>query len=288
MMSAVVGDLPTQWRKHTKGGLTIAFASSIKHSQKITAAFKDQGIGAAHLDGAATPNMRRKMLEDFRAGHLRVLVNCNILGMGFDLPELEAVILARPTMSWALHTQQVGRVMRPAPGKEQAVVLDHVGNHSRHGLPLDDRTLTLDGEARDRQSESVTKTCPVCFNVEPTGAQVCRMCGEEFKPETRSEIRKLGGDLVEVKKATDQDKATLMETLLREARRRGYQRGWAARRYRAEFGVLPRGKWYGPLVKTLIGGCKHAKRSPTGGCLFCREGTPLGEREWWARGKERW
>ena len=72
-----------------------------------------------------------------RDGEILVLCNVDLFGEGFDVPDCEAVQLLRPTKSLTLYIQQAMRPMRinPAdPGKE-AIILDHVGNYTRHGFP---------------------------------------------------------------------------------------------------------------------------------------------------------
>jgi superfamily II DNA or RNA helicase len=87
-------------------------------------------------------------------GELHGVSSCDIISEGFDVPVVTAAILLRPTQSLGLHLQQIGRVLRPAPGKERAIVIDHVGNVAEcladvwsfnHGRAEDDREWSLDG-----------------------------------------------------------------------------------------------------------------------------------------------
>jgi ATP-dependent helicase IRC3 len=76
---------------------------------------------------------RKQLLEDFKQGHYRVLVNCAILTEGFDLPQIDAVLLARPTRSRNLFSQMIGRGLRLSPqtGKKDCLILDLVGTIER-------------------------------------------------------------------------------------------------------------------------------------------------------------
>lgn len=85
-------------------------------------------VPACAIVSATTPKAEREcILSDFKAGRIKVIANVGILSLGFDFPELETVVLARPSMSLALYYQQVGRVLRPHPDKESAFVVDMVG-----------------------------------------------------------------------------------------------------------------------------------------------------------------
>ena len=74
-----------------------------------------------------------------------MLTSCDLISEGLDVPNVSAVILLRPTKSLTLYLQQVGRGMRPAPGKAALVVLDHVGNVIEHGLPDQEPQWSLSG-----------------------------------------------------------------------------------------------------------------------------------------------
>ena len=82
-----------------------------------------------------------------------VLSNVDIVSEGFDVPDCEAVQLARPTKSLVLYLQQVGRCMRPALGKEHGIVLDNAGLWLEHGLSYIDREWTLEGKKKSRKKE---------------------------------------------------------------------------------------------------------------------------------------
>jgi DNA repair protein RadD len=109
---------------------------------------------AASLPSAAvvtadTPaGERRRILDDFKAGRIKVVTNVGIVAIGFDFPELEAVVLARPTVSLSVYYQQVGRALRPAPGKDKAVIVDMVGLVEQFGR-VEDLHLEAGGRRGD-------------------------------------------------------------------------------------------------------------------------------------------
>lgn len=108
-----------QDRKHT-----IVFASGIDHANAITQCFNDNGIDARSIDSTIDSKERSQTLEDFKAGKFKVLVNVSILTTGFDFTALDCVIMARSTKSRILYMQCLGRVLRLAEGKENALVID--------------------------------------------------------------------------------------------------------------------------------------------------------------------
>jgi len=156
--ATLVGDIVAHWQEWAPGQKTIVFAASILHSQHIIQQFQDAGVAAAHLDGGMATPERERILAAWRRGDLQVVSNCQILTEGFDFPELSCCILARPTKSVALYLQMVGRVLRVAPGKSGALILDHAGNILEHGPPHIERVWTLQGASKKRRTEK-THAC---------------------------------------------------------------------------------------------------------------------------------
>ncbi len=146
----LVGDIVSHWQEWGRGQKTIVFAANVAHSQHIVAQFQAAGVNAAHLDGTMSLPEREGVLSAWRGTGLDVVSNCQILTEGFDFPELSCCILARPTKSVALYLQMVGRVLRTAPGKQGAIILDHAGNVIEHGPPQIERVWTLQGAAKKR------------------------------------------------------------------------------------------------------------------------------------------
>jgi superfamily II DNA or RNA helicase len=95
--NSLVGDIVTNWIKRANGLKTIAFAVDVRNSQHIAAEFVRAGIGAEHVDGDTPIKQREHILSRLASGMTTVVSNCNVLTEGFDLPDLEGLILARPT-----------------------------------------------------------------------------------------------------------------------------------------------------------------------------------------------
>ena len=135
--------------------------------------------------------------------------SCDIISEGFDVPIVTAAILLRPTQSLGLHLQQIGRVLRPAKGKDRAIVIDHVGNvaHCRkeqwvlnHGRAEDVRVWSLESRAKG-ESKTPIKRCPECLGMIPAAARECPLCGLLFDVTERGNLEQLDGDLEEVPNA---------------------------------------------------------------------------------------
>ena len=183
--SVIFGGAVENWKKFAEGRQTIVYCSSINTSKATAQAFQEAGITAAHLDGTTHKTDRERIVADFRNGKIKVLCNVDLFGEGFDVPDCEAVILLRPTRSLALHIQQSMRSMRYKPGKT-AIILDHVGNYTRHGLPDDEREWTLQQKKKTKKNGKVNvKNCPNCCAVVPSGKQACPNCGYEFMAKRR-------------------------------------------------------------------------------------------------------
>jgi superfamily II DNA or RNA helicase len=123
---AVVSELPGR-----KGAV---FAPTVASSQALAGRLTALGQRAEHLDGETPKPERKAMLDRFRAGTTRWLCNVGIISEGFDVPDMDAVVLARPTRSRIFFRQSVGRALRPSPGKTGAIVLDVVGASDGHTL----------------------------------------------------------------------------------------------------------------------------------------------------------
>lgn len=113
---------------------TIVFATSIDHATSLAKCFNDNGIDARSIDSTLDSNEREGTLDDFKKGKFKVLVNVAILTTGFDMPELDCIIMARPTKSKILYVQCLGRGLRIFEGKRDCLVLDIVDNASKHSL----------------------------------------------------------------------------------------------------------------------------------------------------------
>lgn len=235
----ITGDVIAHYKRFCAGKRAIVFCVSVAHSKHVVDSFNAAQIPAAHVDGETPQEERDATIRRFRDGHISLLSNVELFGEGFDVPSIEATILLRPTQSLGLYLQQVGRGLRPAPGKAQAIILDHVGNCERHGLPDEDRSWSLDGHRDNRksqQSSGSVRICDRCFAAQFSGRPACQFCGFIFEKSPR-EIDQKEGELSEIDKEAirrqrmkEQGSALDRNALLALAIKRGYKspHGWVA------------------------------------------------------------
>jgi superfamily II DNA or RNA helicase len=159
----ITGDLVTTYQKYAEGKSNLVFAVSIEHSKEIVQAFKAAGISAEHVDGETDDLERDRIFARFRSKETMVLSNVNVATEGTDIPGIESIQVARPTMSLILHLQMLGRGLRPSPGKEHCIIIDHSDNWAKHGLPDEDREWTL--EPVSLKPARFTQSCPKCHHI---------------------------------------------------------------------------------------------------------------------------
>ena len=123
------------WLQYVKDKRTVIFCASVKHAQEIAGRLHDAGVAAEAVSGEVKASDRREVLARFEKGETKVLCACDLLNEGWDCPATEVLFMARPTMSKVLYTQQLGRGMRLAPGKESLMVFDFVDNASQYNMP---------------------------------------------------------------------------------------------------------------------------------------------------------
>ena len=114
----------------------IVYAISIDHARRIADYYQQQGIPTVAIDSKTPREERKRMVEEFKAGKVQVMVNVDVFSEGFDCPDVEFVQLARPTLSLAKYLQQVGRGLRSSVGKVSCMLIDNVGLCQVFGLPV--------------------------------------------------------------------------------------------------------------------------------------------------------
>ncbi len=260
MKASLLGDIAKTFRKRAfrpDGShlSAILFGSSVAHSKACRDALVADGVNAIHLDADTHADERRAMLGRLRSGEPIVICNVRVLTTGFDYRGLECLIDAGPTKSLSLFIQKQSRVLRSAPGKTSALILDHAcnikGRQDSHGMPHADRNWTMDGiEKKDRELIPSLRTCPECFAIFPP-APACPECGHAFDVNPR-EIRETDGDLDEVVHApTLEERKDAFYTLCETAVKLRMGRGFVISQYKSKFGMQPRFEWPPSLPEDL-------------------------------------
>lgn len=194
---SVTGDAVAHYERHAKGKAAVVFTVSVKHAKDVAEDFTRAGYRFVAVDGGMNRIDRKRAIEDLRVGKIHGVTSCEIIGEGVDLPRAEVVILLRPTESLTLAMQQIGRGLRPYPGKDRCIILDHASVIRRHGFPDQPRDWTLEGCGAGQASDRApaVRTCEVCYAMFQSGA--CPRCGHLNAQKDRK-VTELEGDLVQV------------------------------------------------------------------------------------------
>jgi len=171
----------------------LIFASGVEHGQHVVRVLAEQhGIECGFISGETPGGERDHLLARFRheaadglfaSQPLKYLCNVNVLTTGFDAPNIDCVVLLRPTMSPGLYYQMVGRGFRLHPDKANCLVLDFCGNVLRHG-PVDQ--IKVKEITPGAGGQAPAKECPECHSVIAAGYARCPDCGYEFPPPEKS------------------------------------------------------------------------------------------------------
>lgn len=256
----VTGDIVSEWAKMTyevfgEPRKTIVFCSGVAHGADLAQKFAEAGYNFVSISYRDDDEFKRQAIEDFAKPDTQIhgLIATDILTKGFDVPDVMIGISARPfSKSFSSHVQQMGRVMRPHPGKEFALWLDHSGNYLRFrdqwdalysgGVDeLDDGAEKTRPEPTDREKEDAK--CPSCHSLWPGNSDVCLHCGHVRQ--RRNEVVALPGELtaigeVAVKEKYDSaTKERWYRELLGYCGQKGYSEGWAYWKYQEKFGIKP-------------------------------------------------
>jgi superfamily II DNA or RNA helicase len=240
-----IAKIVEQWKLLASGRRTIAFAVNVKHSKHICEAFNFEGIHCAHVDGTTPLKERERIYRQLENGKILVLSSCQTLTEGFDVPSVSAVLLCRATQSRALNVQMIGRGLRLSSqtDKHDCIVLDFVGNISRHGFIEDIQDIKLSYGLEPNQGAAPTKLCPVsdggCSAILYTFQMVCPHCGYHF------EIRRLQLTLglKQMIRPDDVLRIKFYRAKLKEAFEKNYSPGWAAKIFQELYGHYPPWDW---------------------------------------------
>lgn len=246
----IVGDCVAEYLKHGDGKKFIAFGVNVQHCEELKKQFMAAGVQCELYTYHTNDDERRLIVEEFRKrdSFVRGLISVSALSKGFDVADVEVVILARPLRKgFAEHIQMIGRGLRPHPDKKDCIILDHAGNMMRFWNDMQDffengASELDDGKRKDKKTkpkkERVPVKCPKCFHVHKP-APMCSACGFEYPRRTtvshvEGELRELVGT---VKDGSERE--ALYAQLLHIAHSRGYKEGWAKHKYRERTGAWP-------------------------------------------------
>ena len=240
----ITGDAVQHYMDMAHGKRCVVMCVTIKHAQHVAAQYQAFGISAASIEGTMSTKEREDTLEKFRNGEILVLTNVQLLVEGVDIPGIEVLQWLRPTQSLIVWMQGNGRGFRPSEGKDKLIILDHVNNWSRHGMPDTQREWSLDGRPKQKRGERDSQdlgiqSCGHCLHVFRSGVPVCPKCGKEVELKERK-IEQVDGLLEKIErqneikhKKIEQGTARSLEDLVALGIRRKLNNaaGWAVNVY---------------------------------------------------------
>jgi|SRR6185312_9376636 len=220
----IVGDVVRKYLEHGEGKLGVTFAVDIEAAEELAAAYNKAGVPAEVITADTPIGIRAQLMRQFRSRVLLQLVSVDCLGEGVDVPAIEIVSMVRKTASFQLYAQQFGRALRvmvsaehasawssytdeqrlaaiACSTKPKAIVIDHVGNASFHGLPDMPRVYSLDRaetRARAKAGPEALKACPDCTRPYERFLSNCPYCGFMPEPRARSTPEQVEGDVIEL------------------------------------------------------------------------------------------
>lgn len=211
MNTKIFGHIVKQYKRIAPGMQAVVYTYSIDSAIKIAAEFNSEGISAVEVDGTTSKEKRAVAVRKFREQKIKILVNVNLFTEGVDLPDVDCVIMARPTASLALYLQFSMRCLNPRPGKT-AIIIDHANNFKSFGYPDDDRDWKKAIVSGKQKSKTLLKdpgmsivTCDYCFAVVKASEVKngkCPICGKPIKVHAAKPVSDV--DLVEATKARKQ------------------------------------------------------------------------------------
>lgn len=241
MKTVVFGDVIGHYEKLAKDKQAIVYTHSVEASENVSKAFNDAGYNSMAVSGKTPREEREAAMRAFRSGDLKIMVNCELFTEGIDLPNVDVCIMLRPTQSLSLYLQFAMRALNPREGKT-AIIIDHVGNVERFGLPNQDREWSLQGIVKKKQTakigEPTVRVCEMCFATFWSSERTCPECGYENEP-TKQEIELIReAELKEIKEEHQRkirekvqtyvtpDMCQSMDELKEYQLLHGYKNGW--------------------------------------------------------------
>jgi superfamily II DNA or RNA helicase/HKD family nuclease len=132
----------------------IAFCVSVAHAQFMADWFEKTGLPACSLTGKNTPQQRDSAIQDLRTGKVKLICTCDLFNEGVDIPEINTLLLLRPTQSPVVFQQQIGRGLRLADRKESCLILDFVGLYGEE-FRFDVLLRSITGQTRKQLKDAV-------------------------------------------------------------------------------------------------------------------------------------
>lgn len=218
---AITGNAIEHYKRLGNNQPFIAFCASVAHAKAVAEEFRAAGYPVESVDAKMDKTSRRETIRALGKTLIGITA-CDLISEGLDVPGATVAIMLRPTESLVICMQQWGRVLRTAPGKAKAIIIDCVSNFLRHQLPDSPRTWSLDGikkrSKKKHESDYETRFCPECFGVHEWAPE-CPYCGYVYQEKPKELPKVVKGEL---QKVTPEDIAALEQAV----REKGGLRDW--------------------------------------------------------------
>ncbi len=217
---------------------SLLFAVDVGHSKQLRDQLLAAGIPADHIDATCSDDERDQAVKRLETGETKVLCNVGVLTTGVDVPSVELIIMARPTKSYNLFIQMIGRGTRPCPEVEKTdcFVFDHAGNVERHGLLEQERECELDGKKYKEPPQ--IKQCGQCFSWAGRFESVCPVCAAPFNDKPKGGPRNKDADeAAQLKAYSLPPWEEEFERIVGMGKRGGYKPGFVYHRMKSMYGA---------------------------------------------------
>lgn len=236
--------------KYGRGERGFCFVRGIDTAEDVARRFTASDVPAAAVHSKLGRRERLSAVARLKSGELRILTSDAILTEGVNVPEASVCILASACHFVGGYMQKCGRVLRSAPGKKHAIVIDLVGSSLQHGLPHIDREFTLDGKTFDLTKLPPLTVCAACGLTQLAGRTQCEGCGFVFLQHERKRPVIYSEELRAVFNWTEtplEAKVNEWLRLIDTSLTRGYSVDWAVSSYTATFGEKVPNEWLSAL-----------------------------------------
>ena len=185
----------------------LIFCTGIEHAEHVCEFLNEHDIPSTVISGELDMTTRKERIEGFKSGKYRAVANVNVLSTGFNFPDIDCLVMLRPTQSVSLYIQACGRGIRYSPNKENCLVLDFAGNVARLGcindpVPMKKKKKGEHGEA----GQAPVKVCPKCHTYVAASATHCPSCDYEFPKTTNLTAHASLKEIIKKKQQTEDEK----------------------------------------------------------------------------------
>ena len=232
----LTGDILSHWLRICRDRKTLCFAVNVRHSKTLTEMFCANGVMAEHIDASTPIGIRDAVFSRLKTGETKIVCNVGIATRGIDLPYVSCLIMARPTKSYSLWIQMLGRGTRMCPGKNDCIILDHSSGSIAHGFMVNEPELDILDPKRKQFKTISVKICEQCYLAYQE--KFCPECGPTTREIARQkQIEVEEGELRELIANPGDDVITYLRNAKKIAKAKGYQAGWIYYSLIRRFGI---------------------------------------------------